>query len=80
MTSPKKTAQSDMTFEEAFERLNRLVAQLEEEPVALEEALRKYEEAMGLIRKCGSLLDTAEARIERLTREADGTFRTDAVE
>lgn len=48
------------------------VARLERGDLALEEALRLFEEGVGLVRECHERLDAADARIIALTAAADG--------
>ena len=59
----------DLTFEEALQRLEALVASLEEEAPGLEDALNAYEEGVRLARHCLQRLDTAELRVQELALE-----------
>ena len=68
---------SDITFEDALQRLEQLVDQLEGGKLGLEESLKVFEEGVGLARRCARYLDDAEKRIELLTRDETGTLRTD---
>lgn len=61
---------AELSFEEALDRLEALVAELESGGLPLEQALEKFEVAMGLKKQCEELLAKAEARIEELTEEA----------
>ena len=63
-------------FETGLERLEALVAQLESGELSLEAALGAYEAGMGLVRALNAQLSAAEARIEILTRGADGAPQT----
>jgi len=56
------------TFEEALEKLERIVSQIEEGEVSLEEAIDKYAEGVKLIKQCRSILDTAEKKIQLLAK------------
>jgi len=64
---------SSLTFEEAVERLETLVAKLEEGEVPLEESLQAYVEGTRLVRNCLERLDRAEATILKLSEEG-GAF------
>ena len=55
------------TFEQALERLEQIVHQLEEGQVGLEESLARYEEGVKLLKRCYAILQQAEKRIELLT-------------
>lgn len=68
------------TFEEALSDLERIVKQLEEGDMPLEESLKLFEQGVGLARDCRERLTNVERRIEVLLKEADGSFRADAME
>ena len=68
---------SDITFEDALQRLELLVDQLEGGKLGLEESLKVFEEGVGLARRCARYLDDAEKRIEVLTRDESGMLRTE---
>ncbi|MGE5176215.1 MAG: exodeoxyribonuclease VII small subunit [Hyphomicrobiales bacterium] len=68
-----ETAEPTGTFEEMMERLETIVARLEEGDLPLEESIRSFEEGVALVKKCGAVLSVAEKRIQELTRGQDGT-------
>jgi len=57
----------DLTYEQAIERVESITDRIESGEVGIEEAVREYEKAMGLIRRCRSILDKAEQRISELS-------------
>ena len=57
------------SFEQALERLETIVEELEGGALSLEESLARYEEGMRLSRRLTQSLDQAEKRIERLVEE-----------
>ncbi|SHI08172.1 Exodeoxyribonuclease VII small subunit [Sporobacter termitidis DSM 10068] len=61
-----------MTFEQAITRIDEIVRTLEKGDAALEASLSLFEEGTGLIKFCGKLLDTAEQKVVRLQKGADG--------
>ena len=67
---------TDIKFEDALERLERIVDQLEAGNLALEDSLKVFEEGVGLARHCSRYLEDAEKRIELLTRDESGVLRT----
>ncbi len=80
MTTPKKTPDREPaeekrrpTFEEALERLEKIVAEMDSGRMPLDDALRRFEEASKLAEFCSAQLDKAEKKIEILTRKADGS-------
>ncbi len=68
---------SDIKFEDALQRLEQIVDQLEAGKLGLEESLKVFEEGVGLARRCARYLDEAEKRIELLTRDESGTLKTE---
>ena len=71
MAVNKKTA----TFEEALERLEEIVTQLESGDCPLEESMKLYEEGVALSGLCNTKLEKARQKIVTLQQaeeEADG--------
>ena len=68
MSDAKKSSKSneDLSFEEAYSRLEETVHSLEEGGLSLSEATRLFEEGMKLARVCNELLSSAELKITRL--------------
>src|SRR3989442_12682644 len=64
--APEEAAPS---FEEALERLETIVDELEGGSLTLEQSIARYEEGVRLSRRLTQTLDQAEKRIERLTEE-----------
>jgi exodeoxyribonuclease VII small subunit len=56
-----------MTFEEALAKLEKIVAEIEEGKVSLEQSIEKYAEGIALIKQCRTILDTAEKKIQILS-------------
>jgi exodeoxyribonuclease VII small subunit len=56
-----------MTFEQALAELERIVHELEEGDVSLEQSLARYEQGVGLLKRCHAQLQSAEQRIAVLT-------------
>ena len=59
----------EIGLEEALDDLERIVAELEEGKLGLEESLALFERGMGLVRLCNARLESAEQRIESLSGE-----------
>ena len=62
----------ELPFEEALERLEALVSDLEGGDLVLEDSLEKFEEGVKLVRQCSDRLKAAELRISELETSADG--------
>ena len=65
-------AKKHLTFEQALKQLEGITDQIEQGTVGLEESIAKYEEGMGLIKQCRSILTKAERKIEQLQERSDG--------
>lgn len=63
---------AELKFDQALERLEKIVREMEGEGLSLEETLKKYEEGVKLSRFCLATLDQAEKKIEILIRDAQG--------
>jgi exodeoxyribonuclease VII small subunit len=70
---PKQNAET-LSFEEAMQELERIVRQLEEGRVPLEQAIEAYERGVALKTRCEALLKDARMKIEEIIVQADGTL------
>lgn len=61
-----------LSFERALEELESIVRRLEEGKVPLEESVTIYERGEALKRHCEDLLRQAEARVDKITTDANG--------
>ena len=59
----------EVKFEEALERLNEIVENLESGDLSLDESLKVYEEGVKLIKLCTERLNEAQKKIEILVKE-----------
>lgn len=62
----------NLTFEEAFQRLEQVVQQLERGTTTLDEALALYGQGTQLAAHCKQLLDAAQLRVRQLQENGDG--------
>ena len=62
----------DLSFEQAYQQLDSVRAQLESGELSLEESVVMYEQGKLLSAHCQNLLDNAELRIKKL--ENDGSL------
>jgi exodeoxyribonuclease VII small subunit len=63
---------SELSIEEAFQRLDMLSAKLEERETSLEDSFLYYKEGMELLKICSEKLDTVEKKM--LQMNEDGTL------
>ena len=64
---------NNLTFEQALEDLEKIVRELEDGQIGLEESLARYEVGVGLLKRCYGQLQAAEQRVLLLTgTDAEG--------
>ena len=64
---------SDLSYEQAFNELETIVAALEGEQKPLDETVKLYERGQLLVQYCMALLDKADLRIRQLNPNASST-------
>lgn len=74
------SAAEGLKFEQALERLEKIVADMESTELPLDEVVHKFEEGTRLVRFCAQKLEEAEKKIEILAKKKDGTVTTEAFE
>ncbi|MDV6237014.1 exodeoxyribonuclease VII small subunit [Leptospira ellisii] len=62
-------SKSKISFEEALLELEQIAEKLERQDFSLEESLKAYERGMELKKICQGILDSAEGKIEALTKD-----------
>jgi len=62
-------------FESRLERLRKIVEELEAGELPLERAIERYEEGVGVLKHCAETLARARARVEQLSKDAEGALR-----
>ena len=70
----------EKTFEASLNDLEKIVGQLEEGDLSLEESLKLFELGVKLSRDCQQRLTQAERRIEVLLKDADGNASLESLE
>lgn len=78
--APGGGAAEGAPFEAMMEKLEALVTRLEQGNLSLEESIHAFEEGIALVRKCTAVLNEAEQRVQRLTRDASGAARAEPIE
>jgi exodeoxyribonuclease VII small subunit len=61
-------------FEESLQRLEDIVARLEQGDVPLEESLKLYEEGLTISKECLQRLNQVESTIKRLGKDMEGNL------
>ena len=72
MTDAAPSIPSDLSFEEALQRLETIVSRLESGQAPLEESITLYEEGARLKEHCESRLKAAQLRVEKIVVGPDG--------
>jgi len=65
-------------FEDALNKLEKIVSKLEDGDIPLEESLKLFEEGIRLSRLCNQKLEEAEKRVEILMKGRDGMMKAQA--
>ena len=66
---------AEMKFEEALKRLEKIVEDLENGELSLDDALTKYEEGIRLSKLCSKRLEDAKKKVEILLKSEDGSVK-----
>ncbi|HQJ16120.1 MAG TPA: exodeoxyribonuclease VII small subunit [Candidatus Omnitrophota bacterium] len=65
---------AEIKFEEALKRLEKIVEELEQGDLSLDEALKKYQDGIELSRLCTARLENAKKKIDVLSKNKKGEF------
>lgn len=64
-------AENGLGFEESIERLEKIVSDMEDGKLSLEEMIKRFEEGQGLIHLCTKKLNEVEKKVEILVKKGD---------
>jgi exodeoxyribonuclease VII small subunit len=78
--SKTKALPNNLSFERALERLQEIVAELEDPEKGLEASLELFEEGVGLSRFCRLRIDEIEKRVEVVLRETPDALVTEPLD
>lgn len=67
----KESKIEDLSYEEAFAELEKIVAELEAEVHNLDEAVALFERGQALAKHCADLLDKAEVKVQELSGDGE---------
>ena len=68
---------SEIKFEKAMSRLEKIVEELERGDLDIDKSLEIFEEGIKMSRVCSKKLNEAEAKIEKLTKSKKGEVTTE---
>lgn len=69
--------EENFQFEKGLSRLEEILEKMNSGTLGLEDALKLYEEADGLLHGCNKRLHEAERKIEKLIKKRNGELETD---
>jgi exodeoxyribonuclease VII small subunit len=73
-------ATQQLRFEDAYGRLEEIVAEMERGDLPLEQLIERFEEGVGLVRSCNEFLKQAQLRVEQYVELKDGQWMLKALE
>ena len=75
---PTKTGKKskNVSFEDAVEKLESIVEEMESDELPLEKLLVRYEEGAKLVKACEEKLRTAELKVAKLEESLEGELET----
>ena len=68
-------AEQNDTFEQAMAKLEAIVRDVEEGKIGLQESIKRYEQGMGLLKRCRKILSEAEMKIQKLQESPEGEIQ-----
>ncbi len=69
-TVKKKSTATAINFEQSFTQLETIVANLENDDLPLEEALKTFEQGIQLTQRCQKALNKAEQKVQTLMKKS----------
>jgi exodeoxyribonuclease VII small subunit len=71
---------NDIRFEDAIQRLETIVDELERGEITLDESVALFEEGIALSKRCSEKLDEVELRVQKWIKTEDGGFRLEPLQ
>ena len=68
------------SFEASLKQLEEIVEKLEKGNLPLEDSIKLFEDGVALSKACKAQLDKAEARLQVLTRDRDGSMKLETLD
>jgi exodeoxyribonuclease VII small subunit len=72
--------EKELKFEDAMKRLEKIVQELEDGNIGLEESLKKYQEGVGLSQFCTKKLNEAQKTVQILSKKGTGRLEAEPFE
>jgi exodeoxyribonuclease VII small subunit len=72
MAGKQKSDINKLNFEQSIKELTSIVEKIEQGQIPLQDSLQQYEKGMELIKHCRGILQKAEERIEKISKQEKG--------
>ena len=69
-----KNDKSKVSYDETFNKLEKIIDKMSDGDIPLEEGLKLFEEGMKLINNCKETLSNAELKVKKLISDSDNNF------
>ena len=76
MSAKQNNSINKLSFEAAIGELTGIVGKIEQGEIPLQDSLKQYERGMALIEHCKDILQKAEKRIEKISKEKKSENRS----
>ena len=80
MSAKQNNSINKLSFEDAIKELTSIVGKIEQGEIPLQDSLEQYEKGMALIKHCRTILQKAEQRIEKISKEETSEDRKQKTE
>ena len=65
------TKKDTVNFETSLQKLEKIIAKLEDGDISLEDSVKSFEEGIGLVKDCQKQLSQAELKVKKLLDSGD---------
>ena len=65
------TKKDTVNFESSLQKLEQIVAKLEDGDISLEDSVKSFEEGISLVKECQKQLSSAELKVKKLLESGD---------
>lgn len=72
MTKKQKSAEKDLSFEQAMEKLENIAHEMEAGDLSLDQSILSFEEGMKLAKLCEENLNEISGRVEKVMKDFSG--------
>ena len=66
-------AEKKLTLEEAFDKLQTIVDDMEQPDISLEDAFARYKDGVALVKECNDMIDKVEKEVKKISDSGELT-------